>query len=102
MMDRYEVGARLEYREENDMNSEYERGYEESMRMAIESELNEAAMRIAILEADLDEARAKKWNAVRKLKLIEEYGTATATLLENGEALTLHDKLELIKEGFVG
>ncbi len=101
-MDRYEVGARLEYREENDMNSEYERGYEESMRMAIESELNEAAMRIAILEADLDEARAKKWNAVRKLKLIEEYGTATATLLENGEALTLHDKLELIKEGFVG
>jgi len=85
-----------------DMNSEYERGYEESMRMAIESELNEAAMRIAILEADLDEARAKKWNAVRKLKLIEEYGTATATLLENGEALTLHDKLELIKEGFVG
>ena len=99
---RYEVGARLEYREENDMNSEYERGYEESMRMAIESELNEAAMRIAILEADLDEARAKKWNAVRKLKLIEEYGTATATLLENGEALTLHDKLELIKEGFVG
>ena len=101
-MDRYEGGARLEYREENDMNSEYERGYEESMRMAIESELNEAAMRIAILEADLDEARAKKWNAVRKLKLIEEYGTATATLLENGEALTLHDKLELIKEGFVG
>ena len=84
------------------MNSEYERGYEESMRMAIESELNEAAIRIAILEADLDEARAKKWNAVRKLKLIEEYGTATATLLENGEALTLHDKLELIKEGFVG
>ena len=84
------------------MNSEYERGYEESMRMAIESELNEAAMRIAILEADLDEARAKKWNAVRKLKLIEEYGTATSTLLENGEALTLHDKLELIKEGFVG
>ena len=84
------------------MISDYERGYEESMKLAIESELEDAAMRIAILEADLDEARARKWNAVRKLKLIEEYGTATATLLENGEALTLHDKIELIKEGFIG
>ena len=73
----------------------------ESMKMAAESELEDAAMRIAILEADLDEARASKWSAVRKLKLIEEYGTATATLLDDGEALSLHDKIELIKEGFV-
>ena len=82
------------------MNSEYERGSEESMRMAIESELEDAAIRIAILEEDLHKEREKKWNAVRKLKLIDEYGTATATLLEDGEALTLHDKIEMIKEGF--
>ena len=83
------------------MKSDYERGHEESMKMAIESELEEAAMRIAILEEDLYKEREKKWNAVRKLKLIDEYGTATATLLEDGEALTLHDKIETIKSGFV-
>ena len=44
----------------------------ESMKLAAESELEDAAMRIAILEADLDEARASKWSAVRKLKIIEE------------------------------
>ena len=79
----------------------YDQGYEETVRMAAESELEEAAIRIAILEEDLHKEREKKWSAVRKLKLIEEYGTATVTLLDDGEALTLHDKIEMIKEGFV-
>ena len=78
----------------------YDDGVKDGMRETFTAELEDAAMRIAILEEELDAERDKKWNAVRKLKLIEEYGTATATLLENGEALTLHDKIEMIKEGF--
>ena len=48
---------------------DYERGVIDGMRERIEEDLERAAMSIAVLEEELDKERAKKWNAVRKLKL---------------------------------
>ena len=50
---------------------DYERGVIDGMRERIEEDLERAAMSIAVLEEELDMERAKKWNAVRKLKLLE-------------------------------
>ena len=81
---------------------DYERGVIEGMRERIEEDLERAAMSIAVLEEELDMERAKKWNAVRKLKLLESHNGNIGELryvLEKGEALTLHDKIEILKEG---
>ena len=81
---------------------DYERGVKDGMRERIEEDLERAAMSIAVLEEELDMERAKKWNAVRKLKLLESHNGNIGELryvLEKGEALTLHDKIEILKEG---
>ena len=54
--------------------------------------------RIAVLESDLDGARRTKWELVNKIKLLEN--NAAFECVEKGEALTLHEKINIIKEGF--
>ena len=48
----------------------YEDGVKDGLKETITADLEAAAMRITILEEELHAERAKKWNAVRKLKLI--------------------------------
>ena len=84
------------------MSRTYDDGVKDGLRETITEELEAAAMKIAILEEDLNAERDKKWNAVRKLKLIDSYKGNIGELryvLEKGEALTLHDKIEILKEG---
>ncbi len=80
-------------------DSEYTRGFRESMRETAMKDLESSATRIEILEADLEAERRKKWELVHKIKLIDS-GVDLDTILDRGEALTLHDKIEIIKEGF--
>jgi hypothetical protein len=85
------------------MSRTYEEGVKDGMVERITEDLEAAASRIAILEEELEAERAKKWSAVSKLKMIEHHKGNIGELrycLEKGEALTLHDKIELIKEGF--
>ena len=80
-------------------DSEYTRGFRESMRETAMKDLESAATRIEILEAELEAERRKKWELVHKIKLIDS-GVDLDTILDRGEALTLHEKIEIIKEGF--
>ena len=80
-------------------DSEYTRGFRESMRETTMKDLESAATRIEILEADLEAERRKKWELVHKIKLIDS-GVDLDTILDRGEALTLHEKIKIIKEGF--
>ena len=96
------------YKEEIEISDRFVRTYDEGVKDGmierITEELEAAASRIAILEEELEAERAKKWSAVSKLKMIEHHKGNIGELrycLEHGEALTLHDKIELIKEGFV-
>ena len=85
------------------MSRTYEEGVKDGMIESITEDLEAAASRIAILEEELEAERSKKWSAVSKLKMIEPHKGNIGELrhcLESGEALTLHDKIELIKEGF--
>ena len=80
----------------------YDDGVKDGLRETISADLEAAAMRITLLEEELNAERDKKWNAVRKLKLIDTHKGNIGTLrfvLENGEALTLHDKIEILKDG---
>ena len=82
--------------------STQEEGVKDGMRERIEEDLERAAMSIAVLEEELEKERAKKRNAVRKLKRLESHNGNIGELryvLERGEALTLHDKIEILKEG---
>jgi hypothetical protein len=79
--------------------NDFERGKRDGMRETLTDELKSSAMRIAILEEDLDRERKRKWNIVRKLSLVEMDGYAVDMILDDNEALTLHDKIELIKNG---
>ena len=81
----------------------YEDGVKDGMKEQIMEDLESAAMHIEILEADLAVERTKKWNAINKLKMIDAHKGNIGMLryaLEEGEQLTLHDKIELIKEGW--
>ena len=96
------------YKEEIEISDRFVRTYDECVKDGmierITEDLEAAASRIAILEEELEAERAKKWSAVSKLKMIEHHKGNIGELrycLEHGEALTLHDKIELIKEGFV-
>ena len=80
-------------------DSEYTRGFRESMKETAMKDLESAATRIEILEADLEAERRKKWELVHKIKLIDS-GVDLDTILDRGEVLTLHEKIEIIKEGF--
>ena len=96
------------YKEEIEISDRFVRTYDEGVKDGmierITEDLEAAASRIAILEEELEAERAKKWSAVSKLKMIEHHRGNIGELrycLEHGEALTLHDKIELIKEGFL-
>ena len=96
------------YKEEIEISDRFVRTYDEGVKDGmierITEDLEAAASRIAILEEELEAERAKKWSAVSKLNMIEHHKGNIGELrycLEHGEALTLHDKIELIKEGFL-
>ena len=96
------------YKEEIEISDRFVRTYDEGVKDGmierITEDLEAAASRIAILEEELEAERAKKWSAVSKLKMIEHHKGNIGELrycLEHGEALTLHDKIQLIKEGFL-
>ena len=80
-------------------DSEYTRGFRESMRETAMKDLESTAMRIAILETDLETERQKKWELVQKIQLLEA-GVDLESILEDDEPLTLHVKIDLIKKGF--
>ena len=80
-------------------DSEYTRGFRESMRETAMKALESTAMRIAILETDLETERQKKWELVQKIQLLEA-GVDLESILEEDEPLTLHEKIDLIKKGF--
>jgi len=80
-------------------DSEYTRGFRESMKETAMKDLESTAMRIAILETDLETERQKKWELVQKIQLLEA-GVDLESILEDDEPLTLHEKIDLIKKGF--
>ena len=80
--------------------NDFERGKRDGMRETLNEELKKSAMRIAVLEEDLERERNKKWSIVRKLRLVEMEGYEIDMILDDNEAITLHDKIERIKEGF--
>ena len=80
-------------------DSEYTRGFRDSMRETAMKDLESTAMRIAILETDLETERQKKWELVQKIQLLDA-GVDLESILEDDEPLTLHEKIDLIKKGF--
>tara|TARA_S200000501_G_scaffold248001_1_gene232325 strand:+ start:2386 stop:2718 length:333 start_codon:yes stop_codon:yes gene_type:complete len=80
-----------------DMN-DYNRGKRDIMLEMAKEDLINVASRIAVLENDLDGARKTKWELVNKIRLLEN--NAAFECVEKGEALTLHEKINIIKEGF--
>ena len=80
-------------------DSEYIRGKRDIMLEMAKEDLIDVASRIAILESDLDGARKTKWELVQKIQLLES-GVHLDIVLEEDEPLTLHEKIEIIKEGF--
>ena len=80
--------------------TDYEAGKRDGMRETLNEELKNSAMRIAVLEEDLERERNKKWSIVRKLSLVDMAGYELDMILDDNEAITLHDKIERIKEGF--
>tara|TARA_B100000508_G_C11438998_1_gene267695 strand:+ start:535 stop:810 length:276 start_codon:yes stop_codon:yes gene_type:complete len=85
------------YTNEKDMN-DYNRGKRDIMLEMAKEDLVDVASRIAVLESDLDGARRTKWELVNKIRLLEN--NAAFECLDNGEQLTLHEKINIIKEGF--
>ena len=82
---------------EKEMN-DYNRGKRDIMLEMANEDLIDVCSRIAVLESDLDGARRTKWELVNKIRLLEE--GSSLECLEKGEALTLHEKINIIKEGF--
>ena len=82
---------------DTDMN-DYNRGKRDIMLEMANDDLIDVCSRIAVLESDLDNARRVKWELVNKLRLLEN--NAAFECVEKGEALTLHEKINIIKEGF--
>ena len=80
-------------------DDEYIRGKRDIMLEMAKEDLIDVCSRIAVMESDLDGARKTKWQLVQKIQLLES-GTDPDTILDKGEALTLHEKIEIIKEGF--
>ena len=80
-------------------DDEYTRGFRESMKETAMKDLESTAMRIAILETDLETERQKKWELVQKIQLLEA-GVDLESILEDDEPLSLHEKIDLIKKGF--
>ena len=80
------------------MSRTYEEGLKDGMLEMANEDLINVCSRIAVLESDLDGARRIKWELVNKIRLLEE--GSSLECLEKGEALTLHEKINIIKEGF--
>ena len=78
---------------------DYTRSLRDGMLETAKADLEAVAMRIAILEEDLFAERDRKWELIRKIKLLEA-GNAPTRILDNGEAMTLGEKIDLIKRGF--
>tara|TARA_Y100001963_G_scaffold118026_1_gene164315 strand:- start:1436 stop:1684 length:249 start_codon:yes stop_codon:yes gene_type:complete len=81
------------------MSRTYEEGLKDGMLEMANEDLINVCSRIAVLESDLDGARRTKWELVNKIRLLEE--GSSLECLEKGEALTLHEKINFIKEGFL-
>jgi hypothetical protein len=77
---------------------DYNRGKRDIMLEMAKEDLVDVASRIAVLEHDLDGARRTKWELVNKIRLLEN--NAAFECLDKGEAPTLHEKINIIKEGF--
>ena len=92
-----EVRKRVEEKKEKDMN-DFERGKRDGMLEMAKEDLIDVCSRIAVLESDLDGARRTKWELVNKIRLLEN--PEALDCLDSGESLTLHEKLNIIKEGF--
>ena len=75
---------------------DYNRGKRDIMLEMANEDLVDVASRIAILEHALDAARKVKWELVNKIQLLEN--NAAFECLDKAEALTLHEKINLIKE----
>ena len=80
------------------MSRTYEEGLRDGMLEMAKEDLIDVASRIAVLESDLDGARRTKWELVNKIKLLES--GVSLDCFDAGEALTLHEKINIIKEGF--
>ena len=80
------------------MSRTYEEGLRDGMLELANEYLINVCSRIAVLESDLDGARKTKWELVNKIRLLEN--EAAFECVEKGEALTLHEKINIIKEGF--
>ncbi len=78
---------------------DYTRGLRDGMLETAKADLEQVATRIAILEEELHSERNKKWDLIRKIKLLEA-GQDPTRLLDPGEAMTLGEKIDLIKRGF--
>mgnify|MGYP003126036493 FL=1 len=78
--------------------NDYNRGKRDIMLEMAKEDLVDVASRIAVLESDLDGARRTKWELVNKIRLLEN--NAAFECLDKGEQLTLHEKINIIKEGF--
>ena len=78
--------------------STYEEGVKDGMLEIANEDLINVCSRIAVLESDLDGARRTKWELVNKIRLLEE--GSSLECLDAGEAMTLHEKINIIKEGF--
>ena len=78
--------------------NDYNRGKRDIMLEMAAQALLDVASRIAVLEHDLDGARRTKWELVNKIRLLEN--NAAFECLDKGEAPTLHEKINIIKEGF--
>ena len=78
---------------------DYTRGLRDGMLETAKKDLEQVATRIAILEEELHSERNKKWELIRKIKLLEA-GQDPTRLLDPGEAMTLGEKIDLIKRGF--
>ena len=78
---------------------DYTRGLRDGMLETAKAALEAVAMRIAILEEDLFAERDRKWELIRKIKLLEA-GNDPTRILDKGEARTLGEKIDLIKRGF--
>ena len=80
------------------MSRTYEEGLKDGMLDMANEDLINVCSRIAVLESDLDGARRTKWELVNKIRLLEE--GSSLECLEKGEAMTLHEKINIIKEVF--
>ena len=80
------------------MNS-YKAGMKDGMLGIARHDLESVAMRIAVMEDELEEARRSFWDLVKKITLLES-NVDPETIMDTNEKMTVSEKIALIKEGF--